>query len=204
MKRSTHSKLTASQWRWRRIRKRGVALAVFLLAAALAGLADHAGWFGTPQEPDLPRYDGKTFTVVHVVDGDTLDIDLPDGNRSHTRIRLWGVDTPETVRPEHPVEYFGPEASAFTKTATRGQQVRLELSPHSTRDKYNRLLAYVYLPDGTLLNRKLIDDGYGYADPRFDHPRKREFLQHQTTARRTKKGLWNQPHPNDWPDYVSR
>jgi endonuclease YncB( thermonuclease family) len=204
MKKNAHGKLTARQWRFRRIRKKGVVFVLFLAVTLLIGLADRAGWFGTPQEPDLPRYNGKTFTVVHVVDGDTLDIDLPDGKYSTTRIRLWGVDTPETVRPNHPVEHFGPEASAFTKTAVLHKQVRLELLPHDTRDKYNRLLAYVYLPDDTLLNRELVRTGCGYADPRFDHPKKREFLQLQRAVRKAKKGLWKNHHPEDFPDYLSK
>lgn len=204
MKKIAHRKLSASQWRFRRIRRRGTAFALFLAAAVFIGLADRAGWFGRRQESDLPRYNGKTFTVTHVVDGDTLDINLPDDAQPYTRIRLWGVDTPETVRPEHPVEYYGPEASAFAKKMTLNRQVRLELLPHRTRDKYQRLLAYVYLPDGKLLNRELIEAGYGYADPRFDHPKKREFLQLQTAARKTQKGLWKNPHPDDWPNYVSR
>ncbi|MBN1942209.1 MAG: thermonuclease family protein [Phycisphaerae bacterium] len=200
----SHRKLSAGQWRWRRIRRRGVVFALFLAGAVLVGLADRAGLFGRRQEPDLLRYHEKTFTVVHVVDGDTLDISLPDEDRPFTRIRLWGVDTPETVRPEHPVEYFGPQASAYTKKAALHKPVRLELLPHRTRDKYHRLLAYVYLPDGKLLNRELIDAGLGYADPRFDHPKKREFLQRQTRARRAKRGLWADPHPDDWPDYLTK
>jgi endonuclease YncB( thermonuclease family) len=204
MKTNSHRKLTASQWRRRRIRRRGTVFALFLAAAVLIGLADRAGWFGDRQEADLPRYHDKTFRVVRVIDGDTLDIDLPDGNRPCTRIRLWGVDTPETVRPEHPVEHYGPEASAFTKKAALKKQVRLELLPHRTRDKYHRLLAYVFLPNGTLLNRELITTGHGYADSRFDHPKKREFLQLQAAARRDKQGLWTQPNPHDLPDYISR
>ncbi|MBN1556317.1 MAG: thermonuclease family protein [Phycisphaerae bacterium] len=205
MKRKTsHRKLSASQWRWRKFRRRGVVFAMFLAGALLLGLADRAGLFGQRQDPDLPRYNEKLFTVVHVVDGDTLDINLPDGDKPATRIRLWGVDTPETVRPEHPVEHFGPQASAYTKREALHKAVRLELLPHRTRDKYNRLLAYVFLPDGTMLNRNLIVTGHGYADPRFDHPRKSEFLRLQTQARRQKQGLWADPHPNDWPDYISR
>lgn len=204
MKKNADRKLSASQWRWRRIRRRGTIFALFLVAAVLLGLLDRAGWFGRRQDPDLPRYNDKTFTVVHVVDGDTLDVSLPDGNHPTTRIRLWGVDTPETVRPEHPVEHFGPEASAFTKRATLNQQVRLELLAHDTRDKYHRLLAYVYLPDGTLLNRELIAEGYGYADPRFDHPKKSEFLRLQRIARKEKKGLWKHPNSKDFPDYLSK
>ena len=68
-------------------------------------------------------------------------------------VRLIGVDTPETVHPQKPVEYFGKEASAFTKRMAEGKTVRLEDDPQCTnRDRYGRLLRYVYLPDGKLLN----------------------------------------------------
>src|SRR4030042_1077580 len=76
---------------------------------------------------DIARYHGKTFTVVNVVDGDTIDVDAPDGEHEHTRIRLWGVDTPETKNPKVGVMYFGAEAAEFTKTAALGQKVRVSL-----------------------------------------------------------------------------
>ena len=62
---------------------------------------------------DIEKYNAKTFAVIHVVDGDTLDINISDGRYNHTRIRLWGIDTPETKKPNSPVMYFGPEASDF-------------------------------------------------------------------------------------------
>lgn len=199
-----HRKLSADRWRRRRLRRRALSLAAAGTTALLLVLADRAGWFGRPRPPDIPRYDGKTFTVLCVIDGDTFDVNCPDGDYPHTRIRLWGVDTPETVRPEHRVEHFGPEASDRTKHLVLHKPVRLELLAHRTRDKYDRLLAYVYLPDGTLLNRELIAGGYGFADTRFDHPRQREFLRQQRQARRHKRGLWADPHPEDWPDYVAK
>ncbi len=109
---------------------------------------------------DIERYHGKTFTVIYVVDGDTLDINIPDGQYDHTRIRLWGVDTPETKVPNQHVGYFGPEASEFTTKASLGKKVEIYLDEKQTRDKYGRLLAYVQLEDGLFLNETLLSEGF--------------------------------------------
>ena len=93
-------------------------------------------------------------TVERVIDGDTVVLDGGE------RVRLIGVDTPETVHPTKPVERFGREASEFTKSMAEGQRVRLEYESGGDReDRYGRTLAYVYLGDGTLLNREIIEQG---------------------------------------------
>ena len=161
---------------------------------------------------DLRTYDDKSFKVTHVVDGDTLDVSIRDGvlNRGFTRIRLWGVDTPETVKPNTPKQHFGPEASRFTRDFCMGmgKTVRLELvKGRNTRDKYGRLLAYVSLPPAAsgespvCLNAELIRQGYGYSDPRFAHPRKAEFRDLQRQARTSGVGLWADVGDEDLPYY---
>jgi len=187
--------------RWRYVRRRAISAvaAAFVVAALIA--ADRAGFFGRKPSPDLLKYDGQVFYVVKIVDGDTIDVDVPDGDSSRTRVRLWGVDTPETVKPGAPVEHFGPQAARFTQDACGGKGVELRLEPHSTRDKYARLLAYVVLPDGRMLNRELVAEGYGYADPRFEHSRKTEFLKLQDQARRAGRGLWKDATDSDLPSY---
>jgi micrococcal nuclease len=179
-------------------------LAVVVFASLLLVGADRAGFFGSTPLGDMDRYDGRTFTCVKVVDGDTLDIAAPDGGRPHTRIRLWGVDTPETVKPNAPVDHFGPEASRFTREQTLGRPVRVELLAHGTRDKYGRLLAYVHLPDGTMLNRRLVAGGYGYADPRFEHRHQGEFSREMRAARDARRGLWQDVQPHNLPHYLRR
>ena len=146
-------------------------------------------------------YDGKTFAVVRVIDGDTLDVDRPDGDYPQTRVRLWGVDTPETKKPETPVQHFGPEATAFTRGLCDGMKVRLELEPRRQRDNHGRLLAWVYLPDGRLLNRLLVAQGYAYADPRYQHHLYRELRRLQALARKAKRGLWKDVREKDLPYY---
>jgi micrococcal nuclease len=174
------------------------------VGAVLGGLvvADHLGWLGLHEGTDYERYHGQTLRCVKVVDGDTLDVDLRDGRWPHTRIRLWGVDTPETKKPDTPVQHFGPEASRFTRELCLGRDLRLELLPRDTRGNFGRLLAYVYLPDGRMLNRMLVAEGYAYADPRFDHRYRDEFRALMKQARDAGRGLWAEVTPEDLPYYL--
>ena len=150
---------------------------------------------------DFEKYHEKSFTVIKVIDGDTIDIDLPDGKYPHTRIRLWGVDTPETKNAETGVMYFGPEAAELTKKLSMGKQVKLYLEEHRTRGKYGRLLAYVQLPDGTFLNEALLKEGYAYADIRFRHSFYNKYKQLESVARSSKKGLWKKVKPEQMPEW---
>jgi micrococcal nuclease len=194
-------KLTPAQRRLR-YATRSIATAI-ALAAAVAGavLADRAGLWSRPSGPDWDQYEGKSFRVINVVDGDTLDVDAIDGTHAHTRIRLIGVDTPETKKPDTPVQHFGPQAAAFTKELTLGKDVTLRLERSRTRDKYERLLAYVYLPDETMLNSQLVAQGYGYADPRFRHTHDKEFARLQKSAMSARLGLWKDVTRDDLPYY---
>jgi len=188
----------------RRVRY-AVRKSIYLLVAAavIIGLilADRAGLFGFAPKSDWEKYHNKQFKVVHIVDGDTIDVDCPDGRFRHTRIRLLGVDTPETVKPNTPVQYYGPEARRFTEQQAYGKIVTLKLDRMRTRDRYNRLLAYVILPDGRNLNLQIIAQGYGYADPPFDHPLKRQFKLAQDEARKHLRGLWKGISENSLPYY---
>jgi micrococcal nuclease len=141
---------------------------------------------------DLEKYHARTFTVVNVVDGDTIDIDTADGKYDHTRVRLWGIDTPETKNPETGVMYFGPEAAEFTKKLVLEKPVTVYLDETRTRDnkKYNRLLAYIKLQDGGFLNEVLLTEGFAYADLRFKHNFYNKYKQLEAAARSQKKGLW--------------
>lgn len=193
----------------RRVRYAGRKALLLLLVAAMAAalaVADRLGLFGQRYPGDLAAFDGKSFRVHHVVDGDTLSLDVADANHEHTVVRLLGIDTPECVKPgpDHrplPPDHYGPEASAYAKDLASGATVKLELDPARTRDKYDRVLAYVYLPDGRMLNRILVEEGYAYADPRFPNPRKAELQQLQRKARSAKAGLWQDVQQDQLPYY---
>jgi micrococcal nuclease len=128
---------------------------------------------------------GQNFIVKKVIDGDTLL--LTNGEY----VRLIGVDTPETKHPEKPVEYFGEEAYRFTKRMVEEKEVRLEYD-QTRRDKYGRLLAYVYLVDGTFLNAEIIKQGYGFAYTKYPFKYLEGFRRHEREAREKKRGLWGE------------
>ena len=185
-----------------------------LLAAAFVWL-DHSpirrSWQAQPKSNeqakacDFEKYHEKTFTVLKVVDGDTIDIDVPDGKYNHTRIRLWGIDTPETKNPEVGVMYFGPEASEFTRELAFEKQVTIFLDEgNNTRDKYGRLLAYVKLPDDRFLNEVLLSEGFAYADTRFQHSFYHKYKQLEATARSQKRGLWEKVTRDQLPEWLQR
>ena len=121
--------------------------------------------------------------VERVVDGDTI---IVEGAGS---VRLIGVDTPETVHPNRPVEFFGKEASAFTKRLLEGKRVRLEYDQERA-DRYGRTLAYVYLADGTFVNAEIIRRGYGHAYTRFPFRHMEAFRQFEREARNGRRGMW--------------
>lgn len=159
----------------------------------------------TTPAADRKRYDDRIFKVVQVIDGDTLDIDVADGSKSSTRIRLWGVDTPEVGGAGQQAMYYGAQASAFAREKLAGQTVRILLEPQQeTRGRYGRLLAYVYLPDGAMFNEMLLVGGYAYADPRFKHVYRERFTQLEKQARRQEAGLWQHARFEDYPVWLQR
>ena len=140
--------------------------------------------------PDQAITQGDFDVVERVVDGDTLLL------QSGERVRLIGVDTPEIKHPKKPVQYFGNEASAFTRRVVEGKRVRLEFDHGNAvrehKDRYGRTLAYVFLEDGTLLNAEIIKQGYGHAYTQFPFSRMEEFRRLEREAREEERGLWRQ------------
>ena len=140
--------------------------------------------------PDQAITQGDFDVVERVVDGDTLLL------QSGERVRLIGVDTPEIKHPKKPVEYFGKEASAFTRRVVEEKRVRLEFDQANAarghKDRYGRTLAYVFLEDGTLLNAEIIKQGYGHAYTQFPFSRMEEFRRLEREAREQRRGLWAQ------------
>lgn len=127
--------------------------------------------------------------VVEVVDGDTLDVSI-DGQTE--RLRLIGIDTPEVVDPRTPVQCFGREASAKAHELLDGQTVQLEADEsQGERDRYGRLLRYIWLPDGRHYNLLMIAEGYAH-EYTYDVPYRyqAEFKQAEREAREAARGLW--------------
>ena|SRR3989344_5055954 len=142
----------------------------------------------TVKATQKPQVSGE-YSVVKVVDGDTVDISI-DGKVE--RVRLIGMNTPETVDPRKPVECFGKEASNRAKELLTGKTVKIKVDPNGdTRDKYDRLLLYIFLGDGTNYAKKMIMDGYAY-EYTYDGSYKyqTEFKQAQKYAEDNKLGLW--------------
>jgi micrococcal nuclease len=122
--------------------------------------------------------------VTRAIDGDTIVVE------GVGTVRLIGVDTPETVDPRRPVEYFGKEASDFTKQLATGKPARLEFDQDRT-DRYGRTLAYVYLqPENLLLNAEIIRQGYGFAYTDFPFRMMERFRALEREAREAGRGLW--------------
>ena len=127
--------------------------------------------------------------VTKVIDGDTIMVKLREKEEA---VRLIGIDTPETKDPRKPVQCFGEEAAKRTKELVQGKRVKLEADvSQNDRDKYNRLLRYVYLENGNLINKLLIQEGFGF-EYTYQIPYKfqTEFKMAQKEAESKKTGMW--------------
>jgi micrococcal nuclease len=161
-------------------------LSVLLLALALGGATVAAQDFPAP----TPPAEGQLALVVDVVDGDTIRVDR--GNGIAERLRYIGIDTPETVHPEMPVEPWGPEASAANADLVAGRQVLLEQDV-SEVDRFERLLRYVWVEteDGwRMVNAELV--ALGLAEVRAYPPdtRHHQYLRSvEEAARQSEVGL---------------
>ena len=131
-----------------------------------------------------------TYSVKKVIDGDTIEIERYG---KAEKVRMIGIDTPETLDPRKPVQCFGKEASDKSKDLLSGGRVRLEFDPIvGEKDKYNRLLAYVW-SDNELVNLKLIKEGYAneYIYRSQSYKYQNEFKNAQTVAKESSIGLWS-------------
>ncbi len=141
------------------------------------------------------------YPVTKVVDGDTFEVEI-DGKKE--KVRMLGIDTPEkfesnkldkdserTGNDKKTIKKLGELSSDYAKKLLSGKKVRLESDPiGDNKDRYNRLLMYVYLEDGTFVNLKIVEDGYANAYTRFEISKKNEIVQAERNARENKRGLW--------------
>lgn len=177
----------------KRNKKKLIAAIIVLFVLTLGVLSEQFGFAlpGLSQENVITQATSAGFyNVVDIEDGDTITVRM---NGTQERVRFIGVDTPETRDPRKPVQCFGKAASNFTKQLIGENNVRLEADPDNTnRDRYNRLLRYVYLPDGTMLNATIIEQGYGFAYTSFPFTKKAQFKQLEQEARAANRGLWGE------------
>jgi len=141
------------------------------------------------QSEEFASRRGELRKVTRVVDGDTIVVS------PNEKVRLIGVDTPETVHPKTAIACFGKEAKQFTRDAVEGKTIRLVLDKVNTqrrhKDRYGRTLAYAYLADGTMLNAELIRQGYGHAYTRYPFRYLVEFRELERQARIQTVGVWS-------------
>lgn len=159
---------------------------IFIIVVLLVAFGQ-SDWLRTGTK-NAERYQPGLYTVDEAVDGDTIIVNM---NGKREIVRMIGVDTPETHHPSRPIECFGLEASEYTRTLLEDKRVRLQADPLDTnRDRYERLLRYVYLPDGTLFEEQLIKNGYGFAYTLFPFEKAEQFKTLQEEAQSAKEGFW--------------
>ena len=159
------------------------------LAWALFNAADLVGAVPSAHAAESREGELAARQVTRVVDGDTIVLSPND------KIRLIGVDTPETVHPKKTVECYGKEAKEFSRSAVAGQKIRLVLDEANAarrhKDRYGRTLGYVYLQSGMMLNAELVRRGFAHAYTRFPFRYLVEFSRLEQEARSRGMGLWS-------------
>ncbi|MBI1998456.1 MAG: thermonuclease family protein [Deltaproteobacteria bacterium] len=160
-----------------------------ILAWALFNVGNLAGAGPNAHVAESPEAEAAVRQVTHVVDGDTIVLSPKE------KVRLIGVDTPETVHPKKMVKCYGNEAKEFTRSTVAGQKVRLALDDANAarrhKDRYRRTLGYVFLQNGMMLNAELIRRGFAHAYTRFPFRYLVEFRRLEDDARHRGVGLWS-------------
>lgn len=142
---------------------------------------------GAGPRPPLSAFDA---TVERVVDGDTLIARRSTGS-PQIRVRLIGIDSPETVKPGTPTQCYGPEASAYLKGAVAGTRIRAAYQNGGRVDRYGRDLWDIWLADGTFVAGQEVDRGYATAlrvRPQVAHAAYLSAV--EATAKAARRGLW--------------
>ena len=155
-------------------------------------IADQRGWLLVRHTDDLGSYHGRHARVTRIIDGDTLEIDLPDalGNRPVTRIRLWGVNAPEPARGSRPAEPFAADATARLAALTSAGDITLWLESHQTRDSFGEVLVFIESVDAVKINETLLEEGLAKTDETRPHSRLTRFAQLESAAKRQGLGIW--------------
>jgi micrococcal nuclease len=137
--------------------------------------------------------ENQLYKVVNVLDGDTFEIEI---DKKIWKVRMIGIDTPETVDPRKSVQCYGKEASEETKRQLLNKEIKIKTdNTQGILDKYNRVLAYVYL-EGNFFNEELLKNGfareYTYSKK---YEMQKEFRKIEKEAKWKKVGLWEKCNP---------
>jgi len=151
------------------------------VGAVLLDVAAHSP--GTGRGDDRPR---GSVLVTAAIDGDTIEVER-EGQR--VRVRLKCVDAPEIAHRSRPGEPYGPEAATYTETLLASKWVRLESDPEDRWDRHGRLLAYVFLPDGTVFNLNLLREGWARVT-RYPCRFQRDAREAEREAHAAGRGIW--------------
>mgnify|MGYP001378696644 FL=1 len=165
-------------------------------------LLAYFGWkYIVPKLNEREQRERKEYTITKVFDGDTFEA---EANGKKEKVRMLGIDTPEkfdsdkltrdierTKRDSETIKKLGELSSQFTRKLLEGKKVLLEADKsQDDKDKYGRLLRYVYLEDGTFVNKKIVAEGYAVVFRKFSVSKEKELIEAETDARTGKKGLW--------------
>jgi micrococcal nuclease len=168
-------------------KRRYVTVVALVILVCLGLMAYMRGWVKPVNPGKFMRSDVGSYKILEFVDGDTVIVDM--GGQAEI-VRFIGIDTPETHKPNTPVQCYGPAAAAYTKNRIGSQRIKLVADTLTTnRDRYERLLRYVYLEDGTNLNQELVAKGYAFAYA-FPFAKSNEFARAMEQAQTAQAGLW--------------
>lgn len=155
------------------------------------------------EQKDNRGDDSALYKVTKVFDGDTFEVEI-SGKKE--KVRMLGIDTPEkydsekldrdterTKRDKETIRKLGSLSSDYTVRLIGGKKVKLILDAKGDQnDKYGRLLRYVYLEDGTFVNKKIVEEGYATAFRKFKVSKEKELIEAEKNARENKRGLWGE------------
>lgn len=176
--------------------------AKFLVTAAALVLIFWFAWkYAIPKLEQKDSRNKTEYEVTKVFDGDTFEV-LIAGKKE--KVRMLGIDTPEsydsdklnsdalrTKRDKETIKKLGQLSTKFTKSLIENKKILLETRPEDDdKDRYGRLLRYVYLPDGTHINKKIVEEGYAIAYRKFKVYREKELVEAEKDARKNRRGLW--------------
>lgn len=182
----------------KRRRRSRATVVVALVVALLSILFDRLGAFGHKGD-DWGNFHKQAYGVLKVIDGDTILV-TKRATGDEEKVRLIGVDAPEMDTRDH----WADRATNYLAARLADRDVTLRLDGTQTRDRYGRLLAYVYVTDTDNLNFDLVRDGQAYADRHHPHGLRLQFETAETEARKKGRGLWKDVRDDQQPEWRQR